>query len=105
MTTSGPIICGLTAGIGSKISDSKTWISTVTRGAFPKSFVYEPGKNWQGISGVSIPPSLISTGEMTNKGLGWGIDIENIALDILEKYSDSFIPSVDILQGVFLCQK
>lgn len=69
----GPIIVGLVSGIASQIPDSKTYISSVTRSGFPKAFMYQPTKNWQGISGVSAPSGLVSLADMKNKTLGYGI--------------------------------
>lgn len=67
----GGIICGLTTGIGAAVSDTSTWISSVTRGSFPKSFRYE--KDWQGISTCADAVGLFSTAIMTNKSIGCGI--------------------------------
>lgn len=69
----GAIIVGLVSGIAEKIPEGKTYISSVTKSGFPKSFMYETNKNWQGISGVTAPAGLISNADMKNKKLGYGI--------------------------------
>lgn len=70
-TSSSGIISGLAYGIGSKISDNKTLISSYLRGSFPKGGFYDIPL--QGISTVNPPSGLISTGEMMDKSSSWGI--------------------------------
>lgn len=71
VSSKGGLIVGLTYGIGSQITNEKTWISNVTRGAFPKSFRYE--KSWQGISDCNIADNTFSREMMMDKSIGCGI--------------------------------